>query len=87
MTHYEVIVLGGGTMGLAAAWELAKRGRRALVLEQFSLVHERGAHSGGSQGTVLSLHRRSASISCPSLSRATRNRTDSSASTGLLTPQ
>lgn len=46
MTHYDVIVLGGGTMGIAAAWELAKRGKRALVLEQFSLVHDRGAHSG-----------------------------------------
>lgn len=46
MTHYDVIVLGGGTMGLAAAWELAKRGKRALVLEQFTLVHDRGAHSG-----------------------------------------
>jgi monomeric sarcosine oxidase len=49
MAHYEVIVLGGGTMGLAAAWELAKRGRRALVLEQFSLVHDRGAHSGNTR--------------------------------------
>ena len=46
MTHYDVIVLGGGTMGIAAAWELARRGKRALVLEQFSLVHDRGAHSG-----------------------------------------
>jgi glycine/D-amino acid oxidase-like deaminating enzyme len=49
MTHYEVIVLGGGTMGLAVAWELAKRGRRALVLKQFSLLHERGAHSGNTR--------------------------------------
>jgi monomeric sarcosine oxidase len=46
MTQYDVIVLGGGTMGLACAWELAKRGRRSLVLEQFGLVHDRGAHSG-----------------------------------------
>src|SRR4030095_3537621 len=49
MTHYDVIVLGGGTMGIAAAWELAKRGRLALVLEQFSLVHDRGAHSGNTR--------------------------------------
>jgi len=46
MAHYDVIVLGGGTMGIASAWELAKRGRRALVLEQFDLIHDRGAHSG-----------------------------------------
>ena len=46
MTHYDVIVLGGGTMGSAAAWELGKRGERALVLEQFGHVHRNGAHSG-----------------------------------------
>jgi monomeric sarcosine oxidase len=41
-----VIVVGGGTMGTAAAWELGKRGIRALVLEQFQHVHANGAHSG-----------------------------------------
>jgi len=46
MAEYDVIVLGGGTMGIASAWELAKRGRRGLVLEQFDFVHDRGAHSG-----------------------------------------
>ena len=46
MAHYDVIVIGGGTMGTAAAWELGKRGVSALVLEQFEHVHDRGAHSG-----------------------------------------
>lgn len=46
MTHYSTIVLGGGTMGTSAAWELAKRGEKALVLEQFSHVHTLGSHSG-----------------------------------------
>lgn len=46
MAHYSVIVVGGGTMGTAAAWELGKRGERALVLEQFGHVHAKGAHTG-----------------------------------------
>ncbi|HEX3301482.1 MAG TPA: N-methyl-L-tryptophan oxidase [Thermomicrobiales bacterium] len=46
MAHYDAIVIGGGTMGTAAAWELGKRGLKALVLEQFEHVHTKGAHSG-----------------------------------------
>jgi len=40
------MVIGGGTMGTAAAWELAKRGESAIVFEQFGHVHTNGAHSG-----------------------------------------
>lgn len=43
---YDVIVIGGGTMGTAAAWELGKRGVKALVLEQFNHIHPFGAHGG-----------------------------------------
>ncbi len=46
MAHFDTIVLGGGTMGTATAWELGKRGERALVLEQFGHVHSNGSHSG-----------------------------------------
>ena len=49
MAHYDAIVFGGGTMGTAAAWELGKRGLKALVLEQFEHVHANGAHSGESR--------------------------------------
>jgi len=45
-SHYDVIVLGGGTMGTATAWALAKRNVRALVLEQFHHVHSFGSHGG-----------------------------------------
>ena len=44
--RFDVIILGGGTMGTAAAWALGKRGLTSLVLEQFQHVHDRGAHGG-----------------------------------------
>jgi sarcosine oxidase len=44
--HVDAIVIGGGTMGTAAAWALARRGMRALVLEQFPHVHDQGSHGG-----------------------------------------
>jgi monomeric sarcosine oxidase len=43
---FDVIIIGGGTMGTAAAWALARRGQRALVLEQFQHVHAFGSHGG-----------------------------------------
>ena len=48
MTAHQVdaIVLGGGTMGSAAAWALGKRGLSAIVLEQFKHVHGFGSHGG-----------------------------------------
>lgn len=44
--HYDVIVLGVGGMGSAACYELARRGRRVLGLEQYQLVHDRGSSHG-----------------------------------------
>jgi sarcosine oxidase len=43
---YDAIVLGAGGMGSAAAYHLARRGRRVLVLEQFHLAHDRGSSHG-----------------------------------------
>jgi sarcosine oxidase len=43
---FDVIVLGVGGMGSAACFELARRGRRVLGLEQFPLVHARGSSHG-----------------------------------------
>jgi monomeric sarcosine oxidase len=42
----RVIVVGGGTMGLASAWALAERGATVDVFEQFGHCHDRGSHSG-----------------------------------------
>src|SRR5262245_65636170 len=44
--HYDVIVIGVGGMGSAAAYELARRGLSVLGLEQFDLVHDRGSSHG-----------------------------------------
>ena len=43
---FDVIVVGVGGMGSAAACELARRGRRVLALEQFALGHDRGSSHG-----------------------------------------
>lgn len=42
----SVIVVGGGTMGVAAAWALARAGARVVALERFTHVHDLGSHSG-----------------------------------------
>jgi monomeric sarcosine oxidase len=42
----DVIILGGGTMGTAAAWALGRRGVSSLVLEQFHHIHDKGSHGG-----------------------------------------
>ncbi|MEV6654626.1 N-methyl-L-tryptophan oxidase [Streptomyces sp. NPDC051219] len=48
---FDVIVLGLGGMGSAAARHLAARGARVLGLEQYSPVHNRGSSHGGSRIT------------------------------------
>ncbi|MGW3625480.1 N-methyl-L-tryptophan oxidase [Streptomyces sp. NPDC000880] len=48
---YDVIVLGLGGMGSAAAAHLAARGVRVLGLEKFGPAHSRGSSHGGSRIT------------------------------------
>lgn len=43
---YDVIVIGLGGMGSAAAWQLAKRGQRVLGLERFDIPHNMGSSHG-----------------------------------------
>ena len=43
---FDHIVIGAGGMGSAAIYELARRGRRVLGLEQFSIPHELGSSAG-----------------------------------------
>ncbi|MDQ3475231.1 MAG: N-methyl-L-tryptophan oxidase [Actinomycetota bacterium] len=46
-SRYDVLVVGGGAMGSAAAWQLARRGQSVLLLERFEAGHAYGASHGG----------------------------------------
>ncbi len=43
---YDVIVVGVGAMGSATVYELAKRGKRVLGLEQFDVPNDQGSSHG-----------------------------------------
>src|SRR3954469_13175068 len=45
----DVVVVGGGGVGSAAAWQLARRGRQVVLLERFGAGHTRGASHGASR--------------------------------------
>jgi sarcosine oxidase len=46
MMAYDVIVVGIGGMGSAAAWHLARRGVKVLGLERFDIPHNMGSSHG-----------------------------------------
>lgn len=46
MMRYDVIVIGGGVVGAATAENVARRGRRTLLLDQFAPGHKRGSSHG-----------------------------------------
>ncbi|KAI8783139.1 peroxisomal sarcosine oxidase [Biomphalaria glabrata] len=48
---YDVIVIGAGIEGSSSAYNLAKRGKKVLLLEQFPLPHSRGSSHGQSRIT------------------------------------
>ncbi|KAJ0090355.1 hypothetical protein Patl1_12673 [Pistacia atlantica] len=54
--EFEVIVVGGGIMGSATAYQLAKRAQKTLLLEQFDFLHHRGSSHGESR-TIRSTYR------------------------------
>jgi sarcosine oxidase len=45
----DVIIVGGGAMGCAAAWRLALGGHRVRLLEQFAIGHALGSSHGPSR--------------------------------------
>ena len=50
----DVVVVGGGAMGSATAWQLARRGADVILLEQFGPGHTRGSSHGSSRIVRLS---------------------------------
>ena len=55
MRSYDVIVLGLGAMGAAAAYQLARRGAKVLGLDQFSPPHRHGSSHGETRVTRLAI--------------------------------
>lgn len=49
INHFDVIILGAGGIGSAAAYYLAKTKQRVLVLEQFNINHDKGSSYGYSR--------------------------------------
>lgn len=49
VTRVETIVVGGGAMGAATAWQLARRGRDVALLERYEPGHRNGASHGASR--------------------------------------
>src|SRR2546430_17055016 len=47
--QYDVIVVGLGAMGSAALYQLAKRGKKVLGIDQFSPPHSYGSSHAGSR--------------------------------------
>lgn len=45
----DVVVVGGGVMGAATAWEIARRGTSVLLVEQHAPGHQRGSSHGASR--------------------------------------
>ncbi|WP_301172502.1 N-methyl-L-tryptophan oxidase [Brevibacillus nitrificans] len=46
MENYEVIIVGAGSMGMAAGYYLAKQGVRTLLLDTYDPPHTMGSHHG-----------------------------------------
>ncbi len=77
---FDVIVVGGGGMGSAAAWQLAKRGQRVLVLERYDIPHAHGSSHGISRIIRLPYYENPAYV--PLLRRAYELWRDAEAASG-----
>lgn len=44
--HYDVIVVGAGSMGMAAGYQLAKAGKHVLIIDRYNPPHDHASHHG-----------------------------------------
>ena len=49
MKNYDLIVIGGGPMGLSTAFQASQLGLRTLVLEQYNFLNNQGSSAGASR--------------------------------------
>ncbi|MCA1830981.1 MAG: FAD-dependent oxidoreductase, partial [Actinobacteria bacterium] len=49
MKRTDVAIIGGGVMGCATAWALARAGREVVLFEQFDIGHARGSSHGSAR--------------------------------------
>jgi sarcosine oxidase len=52
----DVVIVGGGVMGTAAARALSSRGRAVLLLDRFALGHSSGSSGGSTRNFRLTYH-------------------------------
>ena len=48
-TVYDVLVVGGGTTGIAAAYYAARQGSKVAVIEQFHFINDQNSSTGDSR--------------------------------------
>ncbi|MEX2586998.1 MAG: FAD-dependent oxidoreductase [Actinomycetota bacterium] len=48
-SHYDLIVIGGGSIGLSTAYHATKRGMKTLVLERYGFFNDDGSSAGASR--------------------------------------
>ena len=56
MERVDVLVVGAGAVGVAAARSLASRGRSVLVFERFEVGHANGSSGGATRNVRLTYH-------------------------------
>jgi sarcosine oxidase len=56
MEHFDVVIVGGGPMGTAAARSLSARGRAVVLLERFTFGHANGSTVGVTRNFRLTYH-------------------------------